>query len=166
MNDDPTILVDKRLVPDPSMSDAEYFHQRGAKSGPNVGKVSADMNLVTLLGGFARMSDRTEAQEAAAARFKSIVERAQIGGPRAVGYGVRVDTSPQDNLIEVGADARRDYTAVVRYLGLQRSSLLERVVVYDVPLRKIAPGSRARKRAAQAVRDALDGLAKYFRLSG
>lgn len=159
-------LVEHRLVPDPMMTDAEYFEQRRTKSGPLVGKVSASMNMVELIGGLARIKDRTEVQEAAAGRFRLLHERAQIGGARAIDYGVaRVDTSGSNYglVVEFGEEARRAYSDAVRYLGMIRSSLVERVVVYDMSLRQVEPGRRAQIKAKAALFDALDDLAVHFR---
>lgn len=159
--------VERRLVPDPMMSDAEYFEQRRTRSGPHVGKVSAEINMVELIGGLARIADRSEVQEAAAARFRLLHERAQLGGARAIDYtAVRVDTSGGGDAVEFGERARHDYADAVRHLGLIRSSLVERVVVYDMSLRDIAGGgARARSRAKADLGDALDDLAVHFRLA-
>jgi len=161
-------FIEDKMVPDPSMSDAEYFHQRQKKSGPNIGKVSAKVNMSELIGGFARFDRRTEAQEAAAARYRGLHERAQIGRARAVDYAaVKVDTSgPTENRAgEIGQDARRRYADAVQFLGIVRSSLIERIVVYDVPVSKIAKGSRERERLTREVFAALDDLAVHFGLA-
>lgn len=147
------------------MTDAEYFNQRRAKPGPNVGRVAAQHNMVELIGGFARVQDRTEAQTMAAARYRNFYEAAQLGGARAVDLtAVRVHTSgPSPELmIEKGARARRQYADAVQFLGMQRSSLVERVVIHDMSLRQIEASSRARARIAQELKDALDDLADHF----
>lgn len=158
-----------RLVPDPSMTDAEYFHQRQAKSGPLVGKVTVAISMIELIGGLARIKDRSEAQEAAAAKYRLLHERAQIGGGRAIDYAaVKVDTSGQSGSasVEIGEDARRQYKDAVRYVGMTRSSLVERVVVYDQSISALAgKGSRARARATRDLLEALDDLAVHFRLA-
>jgi hypothetical protein len=159
-------IVATRMVQDPSMSDAEYFHQRQKKSGPHVGKVAARVNMLALIGGFARFRDRTEAQEAAAARFRGIWERAQIGGAKAMDYAaVKVDTSgpSEDAMFEIGEDARYQYRTAVKSLGMLRSSLVERIVVHDVSISLIAGrGARARARVTKDFLDALDDLAEHF----
>lgn len=158
-------IVEIQMLPDPSMTDAEYFHQRRTKPGPFVGKAPVAVNLIELVGGFARFEDRTEAQMAAAARYRLLWERSQIGGARAVDISaIRVDKSgpPEDIAFMIGEDARREYRAAVQCLGMIRSALVESVVVHDRPLRQIASGSRARARVGQELREALDDLAHHF----
>ena len=161
-------IIGERWVPDPGMSDAEYYHHRRTKSGPNVGKVEAKINMVELIGGLARL-ERSDTQEAAAARFRLVHERAQIGGARAIDYAAaKVDTSgPSDEMVEaVGAGARAEYSAAVRYLGMVRSSLVERVVVHDMSLGAVAGRSgAARARVRTELLAALDDLAVHFRLA-
>lgn len=160
-------IIETRMVQDPSMSDSEFIYQRQKKPGPHVGKIAARVNMVELMGGFARFKNTTEAQKMSAAKFRSIWERAQIGGARAMDYAaVKVDTSgpSEDATFEIGDDARRQYIAAVQYLGMMRSSLVERIVVHDMSLRDIASGSRERDRIAQEVRDAMDHLAVHFKL--
>ncbi|NGP18895.1 hypothetical protein [Devosia aurantiaca] len=161
--------VEVRLVPDPSMTDAEYFHQRQTKAGDNVGKTGAAISMIELIGGLARIKDRTEPQEAAAAKFRMLFDRSQIGGAKATDYTKqRVDTSgpQQDASAEYGDDARRQYRDAVQFLGLLQSSLVERVVVHDQAISTVAgKSSRARTRVTRELLDALDRLAVHFGLS-
>lgn len=170
MADDGVRLVQWRLVPDPTMSDAEYFAQRQANDGPHVGKAHAQVNMIGLIGGLARIKGRTPAQEQAAAHYRLLHERAQIGGARAIDYAaVRVDTSgsPGGLVLEIGEEARGDYADAVRYLGMMRSSLVERIIVHDMSLRDVAGGGGRRVADARVrLLDALDALAVHFRLSG
>lgn len=158
-----------RMVPDPSMTDAEYFHQRQTKNGEHVGKVVAAISMIELIGGLARLKDRTEPQEAAAARFRTLHDRAQIGGARATDYAAaRVDTSGQspNANAEFGEDARRQYRYAVQHLGMVRSSIIERVVIHDHSISMIAgASSRARARVTRELLDGLDALAVYFKLA-
>lgn len=81
-----------------------------------------------------RIKGVTEPQEAAAAKYRLLHDRAQIGGARAIDHtAVRVDTSGQADvcIAEIGDDTGRQYKDAVRYLGMNRSSLVERIVVYD-----------------------------------
>lgn len=160
--------VVQRMVPDPSMSDAEFHHQRQVKPGPNVGKVEAQVNLVELIGGLARIPDREPVQEEAAARYRKLWDRAQIGGARAIDYAqARVDTSgPSEAAVwEIGEDARREFAAVQRTLGMVRCNLLDRVIVHDESLRSIAgKGGRAVGAKREELMAALDELAVHFRL--
>lgn len=161
--------VEVKLIQDPSMTDAEFWHQRQTRSGPNVGKVGAAISMIELIGGLARIKGRTEPQEAAAAKFRMLFDRAQIGGAKATDYTKqRVDTSgpQQDASAEIGDDARRQYRDAVQYLGLVRSSLIERVVVHDQAISAIAgKGARGRDRATRELLLALDDLAVHFRLA-
>ncbi len=160
--------VSHRLVPDPSMSDAEYFEQRRTKSGPNVGKVMVAVNLGEMIGGLARL-EHSDLQAEAAMKYRNLFDRAQIGGARAIDYAAaKVDTSGPSDLavFEVGAAARNDYSVTVRHLGLVRSSLVERVVCHDMSISSIAGrGMRARRRVTADLLAILDDLAVHFRLA-
>jgi hypothetical protein len=92
------------------------------------------------------------------------VEGAQIGAARAIDYRVtKVDVSWSSGIAgEVGLDALNAYKAAKAYIGQDRATLLERVIVHDVSMRRMFPGSRARDKAAAAVRSALDDLAEHF----
>jgi hypothetical protein len=161
-------IVQHRLVQDPSMTDAEYFHQRQIKSGPHVGKVTVAMSMVEYVGGLARLSGASEVQIMAAARYRMVFERAQIGGARAVDYAaVKVDTSgPRDDvLFGTVADALDNYKGAVRHLGMMRSSLVERIVCHDQSLTNRGMGARARARAKDELFEALDDVAVYFKLT-
>lgn len=156
------------LLPDPYLTDAEYFARRQRQPGPHVGKAPVLVDRLDLIGGLARLGGATEAQEAAAARYRMIHERAQLGGAKAIDYTkAKVDTSGQSEsaVIEIGAAARAEYSAVVRRLGMIRSNLVERVVVYDVPISAMARGGRARDRLKRELFAVLDELAVFFRLA-
>lgn len=161
-------IVEHRLIQDPSMSDAEYFHQRQVRSGPNVGKVYAAMNMMEYIGGLARLKGASEAQIMAAAKYRSAYERAQIGGAQAVDYAaVKVDTSgPRgDPLNAHSLDALENYKRAVRCLGMLRSNLVERVIVHDQSLTRRGMGSRARMAAKDELFSALDDLVVHFGLA-
>src|SRR5690554_3233713 len=124
----PPAVIEHRLMQDPSMTDAEYFHQRQAKSGPNVGKVYVQMNMAELIGGLARLKGVSEMQIMAAAKYRNAYDRAQIGSARAVDYAaVKVDTSgPRGDVLDAGrVDALDDYARAVRCLGMMRSMIVE-----------------------------------------
>ncbi|MBO9589080.1 DUF6456 domain-containing protein [Devosia sp.] len=164
-------IIQPQLVPDPAMTDAEYFHQRQTNKGEHVGKVGVAMNMLEKIGGLARFSDeeKTEPRIAAAAKFRSLYERAQLGGARATDYAaVRVDTSGQspNANADFGEDARREYRFASQHLGMVSSSIVERVVIYDQSISAIAGGgSRARARATRQLMDGLDALAVHFKLA-
>lgn len=160
--------ISHRLIPDPSMTDAEYFEQRRTKSGPNVGKVHAAVNLGELIGGLARIDRRTDVHEEAAIRYRNLFDRAQIGGARAIDYAAaKVDTSGPSELavFEVGAAAREAYSAVTLHLGMIRSGLIERIVCHDMSISSMAGRRhRARVRLTNDLLSSLDELAVYFKL--
>lgn len=160
-------IIGSRMVLDPAISDAEYYHLRRTRSGPDVGKVKATVNLVELIGGLARIKGRSALQEEAAARYRRLWDQAQIGSTRATDYTrVRVDTSGSGaDVLEFGEWARAEYGEAVRYLGMNRSSLIERVVVHDQSLRCVAgTGRRAQIRARDDLLCILDDLALHFQL--
>jgi hypothetical protein len=101
----------EELRPDPLLTDAEYFHQRRVKPGKDVGKAPVLVNKLELIGGLARLGGVKEWQEAAAAKYRLLHERSQIGGAKAIDYAaVKVDTSgpSEDAVFIVGANARAD----------------------------------------------------------
>ncbi|MBJ6986925.1 hypothetical protein [Devosia sp. MC521] len=160
-------IIAARLIQDPSMSDAEYYHQRQIKSGPNVGKVMVQFNLVEYIGGLARLEGVSELQIMAAAKYRNAYERAQIGGARAVDYeAVKVDTSgPREDVLTLSvADALETYRRAAQFLGLTRSSHIERVVCHDQPLTSRGMGARERSRAKEELLATLEDLAAHFKL--
>lgn len=99
------------------------------------------LNMVELIGGLARIKGVTEEQKLAAAKLRSLWELAQLGGARAQDYTqVRVDTSGsgEDRTEIIGANARREYAAATRKLGMLKSSMVERVIIHDNSLRDLA----------------------------
>lgn len=160
-------IIEHRMIQDPAISDAEYWHQRQTKSGPYVGKTSAAMNMIEYIGGLARLKGASEMQIMAAAKYRMAFERAQIGGARAVDYAaVKVDTSGPgaDPLAGRTAEALEQYKRAVRHLGMVRSNLVERVVCHDQSLTHRGMGARARARAKDDLFTALDELAVHFKL--
>lgn len=158
-------IIQTRMIPDPMISDSEFIHQRSNKPGPHVGKIAAQVNMVELIGGFARFRNRTEAQEKAAAHYRILFERAQIGGARALDYAaVKVDTSGPDwgATADIGAWARQGYAVARATLGHERSQLMDNIIVHDMSMRGLFPGARLRERMAHEVRDCLDVLAVEF----
>lgn len=156
-----------RLIPDPSMSPAEYFHQRLVRSGPNVGKVVTMYNMREYVGGLANLKDASEMQIMAAAKYRNIYDRAQIGGARAMDYAaVKVDTSGPsgDGMRDATIDAVDEYQAATQFLGMVKSSVIERVIVHDQSLTFRGMAARARERAKVELFAALDDLAVHFKL--
>lgn len=124
--------IQEAWVPAPLQTWAGFLHQLETNA-PNPGRERAMMNRATLLGGFCRFHG-TEAQEQAAARFKAIYERSQVGGAKAVdpsrenvdGGGIN-----PESVIEMGADARRAYNDLFVALGRQTMQRLEFVVIAE-----------------------------------
>jgi hypothetical protein len=119
-------------VDSPQTSWAQYLHELDSGT-PHAGRQRAMVDRRALMGGFCRFHGN-EAQEQAAARFKSIHERSQLGGAKAVdpsretvdGGGVN-----PESVIEIGADARRLYNQIFTAIGRQDMMRLEFVVVGD-----------------------------------
>jgi hypothetical protein len=167
-------LIESRLVPDPAVSDAEFYHQRYLHPNkPNIGKVWAHVNMKELIGGYWRYKGRSNAQTMAAARFKQIYEEIQIGGARSVDYEApMVDggVASPEVVMERGMKARQAYREAVQHLGLRWSNLIEQVVIYDVSQRRLAraygfgDGRSGRRNVAKNVDDAMSALAAHFNL--
>lgn len=163
--------IERRMVPNPMITDGLLQHEIETKPAVRPGMIPADVNMVTLIGGFARVKKRTEAQTLAAARFRGLYQRAQIGGARAMDYeAVKVDVSgPGETIVfEVGDQARREYMGAVQRLGMIRSSLVEKLVVHEMSMRDLADsigegqGGAARERVTKQVQEAVDALAEHF----
>lgn len=160
-------IIAARLIQDPSMSDAEYYHQRQIKSGPNVGKVMVQFNLVEYIGGLARLEGVSELQIMAAAKYRNAYERAQIGGARAVDYeAVKVDTSgPRGDVLTPSVtDALETYRRAAQFLGMINSNLVERVVCHDQALTSRGMKKWDRVKAKENLLRVLDDLAEHFKL--
>lgn len=124
--------IQEAWVSAPLQTWAGFLHQLDTNA-PNPGRERAMVDRRSLMGGFCRFHG-TEAQEQAAARFKAIFERSQVGGAKAVdpsrenvdGGGIN-----PESVIEIGADARRLYNHIFAALGRQAMQRLEFVVVGD-----------------------------------
>lgn len=109
---------------------AQYIHELESGS-PRAGRERAQVDRRTLMGGFCRFHG-TQAQEQAAARFKAIYERAQVGGGKAVdpsrepvdGGGIN-----PESVIEIGADARSEYNRLFNLFGASDMRRLEYVII-------------------------------------
>jgi len=174
-------FIARRLVDNPLLTPATYLDElrRAAEQGDRrsfePGKIEAAVNLQTLIGGFARVRNRTEAQTRAAARYRSIYERAQLGGSRVVDYAAaKVDTSgpAESAVLEIGEQARREYRELAKLLGMDRSRLLEQVVCHDMSIRDVAVTRGLRDSGAgralivRLLKDAIDVIAEHFGYSG
>ncbi len=133
----------------------------------------AGINLSEAIGGFARVSGRSEAQTEAAMTFRQLADQAQLGGARAVDYtSAKVDTSgPTASAVaENGADARAQYHAARKKLGLEtrRLAVFDLLVVEGFTVSAIAirlglgKTGRARKAVSTIALEGASVLAMHF----
>jgi hypothetical protein len=176
-------IIVERQVDDPMLTPAQLEHLRSGRlhkleggwvpgrGDTPPGKILANVKLTTLVGGLARIRDRTDAQVLAAARYRGLYDRIQIGGARAIDYtAVRVDTSagPVDLVLSMGDEARQEYRRAVRRLGMTGSVLVEDIVCHDRSLRDLArrseggDGGAARQRVVAALLAQIDELVDLF----
>lgn len=136
---------------------------------PQAGRERVALDRRTLMGGFCRFHG-TEAQEKAAARFKAIYERSQVGGAKAVdpsrepvdGGGIN-----PESVIEIGADARTAYNRLFNHFGRDDMRRLEFVIIGDHGptayarwrYRDRAPDGRAIGRASVELRGLVEAMA-------
>lgn len=176
-------IVQQRLVPDPMVTDAEFQFrkrqeaERAEKTGraPNldIGKIMANVNMLEMIGGLARITDgRLEHHIMAAARFRTVHSLAQIGNARSIDYeAIRVDGEPARlTPLEIGDNARREYRSIIQALGMRLGALVENVVIHDKPVRAIAIGygygesGTARRKIRQDLLFGLDLVAEHMQL--
>ncbi len=159
----------------PQTSWAQYLHELNAGI-PHAGRERVRRDMRTMIGGFCRFHG-SPSQNEAAARFKAICERAQLGGAKAVdpsrepvdGGGIN-----PESVIESGADARRAYNAMHIKFGKQVMLHLEYVIVHDhgptayarwLHRGKVQSG-QVTGRCAVEFRRIVDGLAEHLKLAG
>lgn len=168
-------VVSFEPVPDPSMTDAEYWHQLAASDdGIEISTVTAAVNMSTLIGGLARMPRRKETHEEAARKYRGSYERAIGMGLRAMDYGnaVQVDfaRAPLSMLMPNGDG--HAYKMAAQALGILRSAVVDPIVLYDMPISEVArkryrsDGGQARKKVGDELKSGLDILAAHFGLLG
>lgn len=159
----------------PLASWSQFLHELEAGE-PHAGRERAMVDRRTLMGGFCRFHG-TQAQEQAAARFKAIYERSQVGGAKAVdpsrepvdGGGIN-----PESVIEIGADARRAYNEMHLKFGRQFMLHIEFVVIGDHgptayarwALRSPKPDGREVGRVSVEFRRRMDDLATHMKLQG
>lgn len=125
-------VIEIRRVDNPHTSWAQFLFEL-ENGRPDAGVMRAPVNLTTLLGGFARFRG-TEAQKKAAARFKSLYERAQLGGSKAIDPSIEAVDGGKANpeaIFEIGADARRELVQLQAALGMRRYRIVEFVIMGD-----------------------------------
>ena len=135
--------------------------------------IMAAKNQVVLVGGLARVKNKTEAQFLAASRYCHLFESAQIGPLKATDYTqVRVDTSGprQDHTSSLTDFAQIELVSAREALGARAASIVDQVVVYGLSVRALAvkiglgQGGQGRRKAEKELLDALDVLTKHFKL--
>lgn len=164
----------KRMVPDPSMSDAEFYHQQRQemeranksfrKPNLNIGKVEADVNLTTLIGGLAHIKRREDHHERAAARLLSDYTHAYGSAGGAVDASrVQVDTSivAHDSGMAAMVDRNREIKSALDSLKKEEADAVVAIVVLGLPVSDVAPSPhwRATKATTSTLLRALDKLA-------
>jgi hypothetical protein len=169
-------IIEHTLMDNPLATYAQTLHDEQEGRGSLAGKAYVARNLTSIIGGFSRFNG-TELQNAAAKRFRDMCEAAQIGGGRACDPSVEpVDgggVNPEA-VFEIGADARREWTAVRKHIGGPDFKRLEFVIMGDRgptayarwSLRLAKPNSRAVSKAMVEVRTILLKLALFWNLAG
>lgn len=169
-----------RLVPDPSMTDSEYIHQRASNpTKPNIGKVFVATNMTTLIGGLALVRRALDHHKRAAEWFKTAYEGLYGGGmsPALDMSKVRVDTSimAHDNGEVARVDRGRALYDVMEAIGAEARDRIIACVVLGIPCGDYAdvlPSGRKNRRqeakATDALLDALDHVAELrgFKMRG
>jgi hypothetical protein len=122
--------IQEMWIDSPLTTYAQLLHE--IETGvPHPGRHKAMVDKRTLLGGFCRFHG-SQSQNEAAAKFKSIYERAQVGGAKAVdpekepvdGGGIN-----PESVITIGADARQAYIAMQKKFGHSIMRQLEFVII-------------------------------------
>ena len=150
--------IEEVLVDNPLMTDAEFLEQRrraeakgkSPKEVRNIGKEKVLRNMTAYIGGFGKFKG-TEAQIKAAAMFKSLHDRSQLGGGKACDLSIEpVDGGGinPEAIFEVGADARRKWIDTTIWLGQQDFDRFHCVVIGET-----APTAYARRRSGEIVPD-------------
>jgi hypothetical protein len=164
------VAVDHRMVQDPMMTDAEYFHQRALHPGkPNLGRVLVQENLTTRIGGLAYVKRRAKHQEMAAEHFKALYESMYGSGNPAIDAGrVQVDTTiiAHDGGMATRVDRGLKLHQAMEMLGKDDRDIVIAVVVLGVQCADVAkdgargkPTGRTIGAAVSQLLDALDRLA-------
>ncbi len=184
-------VISNRLVPDPSMSDSEYIHQRASNpTKPNIGKVYVATNMTTLIGGLALVRRALDHHKRAAEWFKTAYESLYGGGmsPALDMAKVRVDTSimAHDNGEMARVDRGRALTDMIMgrrdggrvippQLSREESDRIIASVVLGIPcgdMVDVLPSGRKNRRQeareVDALLDALDHVAELrgFKMRG
>lgn len=173
------------MVPDPSMSDSEFLHQKrreqdrserlGVKPRLDIGKVLAQENAMSRIGAlcFIRPPKRQDHHERAAEQFKTLYEaRYGLAGGSMDPSRIQVDTSPIAH--DSGMAAKIDRTWKLRQaetdLGKPTFDRLIALCVLCIPCGEGAPtmpsGRPNDRWVRQSVETALDDLDRLSAIWG
>lgn len=166
-------LTQSRLVPDPSMTDSEYYAQRSANpTKPNIGRVWVEERPVTRIGALAFIRKRLHHHEIAAERFKSDYEALFGSGVPALDNARPVvDRSPvaHDSGMAAKIDRGASLLAAMEFLGPIPRDRIIAAVVLAIPCDDNAavlpsgePNRRHVKREVDALLEALDSLSSFW----
>lgn len=167
------MVLEERYVENPLTTDG-LVHAALEEGEEQPRWTPAYVNLVTTIGGLARIKGLSDEQKAAAGRYRMLCEVAQIGGAQATDYAaVRVDGGGGGrDVVEIGASARRDYALARRALGPFAASLFERVVCEELTVREMARvmgegnGGSGMRRTKRRLLEATDVLVRHFSRGG
>lgn len=165
------VVLESRMIENPHTTDA-LVDAAIAKGEEEPRWIPAAVNLVTTIGGLARIKGLTDAQKAAAARWRSLGEQVQQLG-KLKGSDPEVEKvdggGGGSDIIALASDALRERRILRRKLGDMTAKLLDDVICHDLGLRALARqegepdgGSgtmRMRKRVLVAVSDLVHLLA-------
>jgi len=172
--------IQETWVDSPLTTYAQFLHELDT-GVPHAGREKVRRDMRTLIGGFCRFHG-SQAQNEAAARFKAIYERSQVGGAKAVdpekepvdGGGIN-----PESVIEIGADARRQYIRLINAFDAKASGKriiehFEFVIANDHGptayarwlLRTPKPDGREVGRMSAEFRRMVDDLAVHLKLQG
>lgn len=160
-----------RRIADPSISWSQFLEDLKSRK-LYAGQQSATVNLTTLLGGFAKFGGN-EAQIKAAARFRSLHDRAQLGGSKAIDPGIEAVDGGAANpeaIFEIGADARRALLRLQAHLTKPEYARMEYVIIGDNGptayarqwLGQRCPDGKAIKAGKAEVCAIVDKMARHF----
>jgi hypothetical protein len=156
-------IKSSRRVQDPMLTDANYYAERAKRpQDPNVGRVWAEENVATRIGGLALIRRKLNHHEKAAEWFKNAYEALYGGGMApSVDLGkVRVDTSimAHDNGAVARLDQGKTLQTVMDALGKPASDRIVACVVLGIPCADSAPPGPSGKPSGHAVQREVDLL--------
>lgn len=169
--------IRNRLVPDPSMTDSEYLHQKnlereraeakGTEPRLTIGKVWVEENAITRIGALVFIRRREAHHELAAERFKGLYEaRYGAGNPIMDPGRIQVDTSPvaHDSGMAAKLDRTWQLDLAKSEMGKEAFDRLVAVLVLEIPAGE-GQTSRPRQRCIDRVLSDLDTLSGIWKLS-